>query len=455
MIEHTKNIIETLAPMNACLLGEGYDNRLEFIKSLVTLDILEFPSGTELGTWTVPEEWVVRDAWVKDPEGNKIADYKTNPLSLVVGSKRKDAIIPLEELRKHWHYSDEMPNATPYVFNYYETAYHQNNWGFCFPKNQIRKESETPLAGVLREDGTEFIPKTEDVLKDGDYEVFIDTEYVPGKLKIGVHTIKGESDREILLLAHIDHPFQANDNVSGVACLLDIVSKIKSKHTIKIVFCPETIGSTAYALSQDVSKVDFVLAVDICGNKNSILFQKALDVEARINKITHLALHQQGESYRKGVFRNTIGSDESVFNDPLIGIPGIMLSTWPYPEYHTSDDTPDKIDYESIEKMGKVILTILDYWDKDFIPKREFRGQLMRSRYGIQTNNKQVNLSWDYFCYAIDGKKYLSELCADYGLNFEYTLKVINKLIKDGKISRVNPGEVKVKKTPGKKSKTV
>lgn len=431
-MEHTKNIIETLYPMNACLLGEGYDNRLEFIKSLVKLDVLEFKSGTELGTWTVPEEWIVRDAWVKDPEGNKIADYKKDPLSLVVGSLPFRGKVTLDELRKHWHYSDEMPDAIPYVFKYYD-----KDWGFCFRKNEIKSDNEENfMPGVLREDGSEFIPSTIDKLKEGEYEVFIDTEYKPGVMKLGVHTIPGKSKREILLFAHLDHPFQANDNLSAVACFLDVATKVKSDHTIKIVFCPETIGSTSYALTQDLSKVDFVLSVDICGNKNSIILQKSFDPDAKINAVAHLALQQLGETYRKGAFRNTIGSDEGVFNDPLIGIPGIMLSTWEYPEYHTSEDTPDKIDYDQLEKMTKVVLKTIEYWDKDYTPVRQFKGQLMRSRYNAQTPNKQANLSWDYLIYSVDGETPLSVLCANYGINFEYAFEIFEKMEKDGKITR-------------------
>lgn len=446
MKEQIQNVIETLYPINRCLLGEGYDTSLKFLESLVDLEILEFPSGTEIGTWVVPDEWVVRDAWVKDPEGNKIADYKANPLSLVVGSTKQHGIIDLEELRKHWHYIDELPKSTPYVFKYYDKT-----WGFCFPKDAVREDNKEAMAGVMLEDGKEFVPKTIDKLKDGEYEVFIDTEFRKGTMKVGVHTIKGKSDREILLLAHLDHPFQANDNLSGVACLLSILKKLKTDRTVKIIFCPETIGSHAYALTQDLSKVDFALAVDICGNNNSILLQKAFDGEARINKIAHLALQHMGETYRKGAFRNTIGSDEGAFNDPSIGVPGIMLSTWPYAEYHTADDTPDKIDYDAIEKMGNVISKIVEYWSNDFIPTREFKGQLMRSRYGAQTPNQQVNLSWDYFIYSMDGKKYLSELCADYGLNYEYALEIIEKLEKDGKLSRPNTSKKPVKKTKGKK----
>ena len=65
----SKEIIEDLYPINAYLLGEGYDKRLEYLKNLFWLKreippiyatkemkVLEFPTGTEFDTWTVPEE---------------------------------------------------------------------------------------------------------------------------------------------------------------------------------------------------------------------------------------------------------------------------------------------------------------------------------------------------------------------------------------------------------------
>jgi len=432
MIEHTKNIIETLYPMNRCLLGEGYDNALEFIDHLIPLEILEFPSGTKVGTWTIPQEWVIRDAWIKDPEGKKIADYKKNPLCLVVGSTPQKFHTDLKGLKQNLYYSDEFSSAIPYVFKYYD-----DDWGFCFSKEQLR-EPLTEIDDTLprNEDGSIAV-KTQDKLKQGSYEVLIDSEYKPGIMKLGVHTIKGKSDREILLFAHLDHPFQANDNLSGVACLIDLASRLKAEHTIKIIFCPETIGSTAYALTQDLSKVDFVIAIDICGNTNSILLQKAFDGEDRINRVAHLAIHSFSQAYRKGNFRNTIGSDEYAFNDPKIGIPGILLSTHPYKEYHTDQDTPDKIDYEMIDKTGKIIEKIIEIYEKDYIPVRKFKGQIMRSKYNIQSPSPQMNLSWDYLIYSIDGKKTLAELCSDYGLNFDYAYGIFEKLLKDKVIKKI------------------
>lgn len=426
MKEHLKNVIETLYPMNACLLGEGYDNRLEFIKHLLPLEVLEFPSGTKLGTWTVPDEWVIRDAWVK-LDDKKIIDYKENPLSLVVGSVPTHEILDLDEFRKHRFYSDENPESTPFMFKYYDKG-----WGFCVPKHAILEKVTKEEMALPTHDGS----IVRDKWSDGSYEVFIDSEYKPGVMKLGVHTIPGKTDREILLFAHLDHPYQANDNLSGVACLLDLATKLKAEHTIKIVFCPETIGSVAYALTQDLSKVDFMIAVDICGNTNSVLMQKSFDQEHRINRVAHLAIHSFSETYRKGAFRNTIGSDEYVFNDPLIDVQGIMLSTHPYKEYHTDQDTPDKIDYEQIEKMGKIIAKIIEIWEKDYVPVKKFKGQLMRSKYSIQTTSPQVNLSWDYFFYNMDGKKTLAELCSDYGLNFDYAYSILEKMVDDKIITK-------------------
>ena len=433
-----KTIIEALHPMNRCLLGEGYDNALEYLKHLVDLEVIEIPSGTELGTWIVPQEWIIKDAWVKF-DGKKIIDYKKDPLSVVIGSAPFNGKVKLDEFLSHLNYehgqfTGKLPDATPYVTNYYG-----DDWGVCMPKNKvvIPNKSKKAIKGVLN-GKKKVIPMTLMGLKKGDYEVFIDTKKVPGKMKLGVHTIKGKSDREILLLAHLDHPYQSNDNLSGVACLIDVAKRIKCEHTIKIIFCPETIGSTAYALTQDTSKVDFAIAVDICGNDSDILVNKAFDREARINKVVHLAIHSAGETYRKGEFRSTIGSDESVFNDPEIGIPSIMISRHPFQEYHTSADTPDRINYDNIKKTATAIMKIIEIYESDYIPKRKFKGQLMRSRYGIQTENKQFNLAWDYMMYATDGKKYLSELCCDYGLLYDQTFESFNKLEDDGKISRVS-----------------
>lgn len=392
------------------LLGAGYDSALLYIDSLIGLDIIEIPSGTQLDTWTVPDEWIVKEAWVKN-KGKKIMDYKKDPMSLMCYSAPFTGTIKRKEFLKHLVTNPDVPKATPYSFSFYE-----RKWGICLPHSKK--------------------------LPAGDYEVFIDTEFKPGTMKLGVHTIPGKLDKEILLFAHLDHPWQANDNLSAVTCLIDLAKKIKSDYTIKIVFCPETIGSMGYVKTQDLSKVEFMIAVDICGNDNEILLQQSWETKDRVNRVAHCALQAIGKPYRKARFRSSIGSDEYHFNDPKIGIPGLMLTTHPYKEYHTSFDTPQMIDYDKIQETQDLILKIIEIYEKDYIPERNFTGALMRSKYDIQSFNSQINLNYDYFFYSIDGKRSLAEICADYELPFELIYDVLGNLQNDGQISRIDFSEV-------------
>lgn len=441
------NIIKDLYKMNRCLLGEGYDNAIEYLKHLLDLEVLEFPSGTEIGTWTVPDEWVIKDAWVKF-KGKKILDYKKNPLCLAVNSKPVKRTISSKEFKRHLYFCETLDTATPYEYKYY-----QKEWGFCMPRNKIAiPENELcpdnscvpdlkdldPEVGKAIIEGQKIKEKT--ILQRGKYDVFIDSEFRKGIMKVAVHTIKGKTDREILLIAHLDHPYQANDNLSSVAMLVDLAHKIKKEkkldHTIKIIFCPETIGSIAYALTQDISKVDFMISPDMIGNDGMLLMQKSFEVDDKLNHAGIQALKELGEDYKLGNFRHIMGADEYVFGDPKLGIPGIFITRHPYKEYHSDADTPKIIDKKKILEVQKVILEIIRLMESDRIPERteKFTGPLMRSKYDVQVPNKQYNREMDYFIYAIDGKRSLLEIVSHTGLAFTYCDDLLKKLEKDGYI---------------------
>lgn len=457
--------LKKLYSFNRNLLGSGYDEALNYINTIIHLDVIEIPSGTKLGTWVVPDEWECTSAWIKDPDGNKILEK--DDFNVMVYSEQIHGFCQLPELKEHLFYSEENPDTIPY-----HTSFYENNWGFCVKRDFIKRKLPNiceggdctdelkgidPSVGKVQIEGVDYSPKFEDVLKEGQYEVFINSEFKKGSLKIGIHNIKGKSDREILLFAHLDHPYQANDNLSGVKCLIDLVEQLKDKynHTIKIIFCPETIGSIAYAETQDISKVDFVISVDAIGNDNTLLIQKSFDKYARINYAVHLAVQELGISYRKADFRLLIGSDEYYFNDPLVGIPGIMLSRYPYKEYHTNADTPEIIKEELIKEVGDVILKTIEIYEKDYIPVRNWKGVLHRSKFEIQTPHKSINLALDYLFYDCDGKKYLSEICLPLSITFTYAYDVLEKLCnlitKNGINSGTNNSKGKVKKTGRKK----
>ena len=427
-----KQIIEDLFKLDRQLLGEGYHNALAYISHLLPLEVKTIKSGTKVGDWTIPNEWVIRDGWIKF-NGEKLVDYKKNPLCITVYSLPINKKVTLEELKKHLHSVVDVPKAYAYDYRFYD-----RDWGFTIPYEESLK------------------------LTEGEYEVFIDAEDKKGEMEIGIHTIKGNTDKEILLFAHLDHAYMANDNLSGVACLIDMADRLHDgffDHTIKLIFCPETIGSIAYAETQDISKVDFVLAVDSVGNpldefgkESTLMFQKSFDIYNRLNYCMHLSVAEQGVSYRKGEFRHVYGADEYYFNDPEVGIPGIFLTRLPFVEYHTSEDTPDKISEAKIKEVQNVIYGCIKCYESDFIPKRTgVKGVLMRSKHGIQTSDRALNRDLDYLFFRVDGKKWLSEIIINLGMGMEYALSIVKKLENDKIIQRVNTGKKSVRPSSKKK----
>ena len=394
------NIIKDLYGFERQLMGPGYDSALDYIQMLFPFEIQTFKSGKKVGDWTIPQEWVIRDAWIK-LDGKKILDYKENPLCVSVNSIPIHQKMNLEEVKKTLSASDEMPDAYEY-----DARFYVKEWGFSIPKSRISE------------------------LVEGEYEVFIDSEFRDGTMKVAVHTIPGKSDREILLFAHLDHPHQANDNLSSVAMLINLIPLLKNKfeHTIKIIFCPQTIGSIAYAETNDISKVDFVMAFECIGNDNLLTIQQAYDKKARINHCLHQAVRGQGADFRKAEFRYVLGSDEYYFNDPKIGIPGVFISRVPFKEHHTSADTPDIIKDEKLKEVQRIILKTIEIYEKDYIPKLKIKGVVHRSKYGIQSVDRLMNLQLDHLFFDIDGKRYLSDIVAQSGISFEHANDILNKL---------------------------
>ena len=87
-----------------------------------------------------------------------------------------------------------------------------------------------------------------------------------------------------------------------------------------------------------------------------------------------------------------------------------------------------------IKETGDLIVTIIDIWEKDFVPVRKFKGPLMRSRYGLQSFSKHINLNYDYLFYYMDGKRSLAELCAEFEMNFYDVHNTCKKISEDGQI---------------------
>ena len=71
------------------VLPKGVIQTLKILKSYNNkLKIIKFKSEKKVFDWTIPNEWEVYEAWIKDDNG-KIVDFKKNNLHLVGYSSSK------------------------------------------------------------------------------------------------------------------------------------------------------------------------------------------------------------------------------------------------------------------------------------------------------------------------------------------------------------------------------
>lgn len=75
-------LIEELYPICRSITGNGVRETHRIIGKHVPIKTHEIPTGTNVFDWTVPKEWNIQDAYVLDPKGNKIIDFKNQTYML-------------------------------------------------------------------------------------------------------------------------------------------------------------------------------------------------------------------------------------------------------------------------------------------------------------------------------------------------------------------------------------
>jgi len=61
----------------------------------------EVPTGTQVFDWTVPKEWNIRDAYVKNAKGERVIDFRKSNLHVVNYSAPVRRRMRLAEVKEH------------------------------------------------------------------------------------------------------------------------------------------------------------------------------------------------------------------------------------------------------------------------------------------------------------------------------------------------------------------
>ncbi|MBU1076589.1 MAG: DUF4910 domain-containing protein [Spirochaetes bacterium] len=384
-----------LWPICRSLTGNGVRKTLNYIKTIIPINIHQVKSGTPAFDWNVPKEWNIREAYIIAPNGDKIADFHENNLHVVGYSIPVNKKIPLEKLQEHLYSLDNNPDAIPFI-----TSYYKERWGFCMTHNQRKK------------------------LKKGIYTVVINSELKKGYLTYADLVIKGRSDKEVLLSTYICHPSMANNELSGPAVATYIgkwLMQSSRKYTYRIVFIPETIGSLVYLskhLKHLKEKVIAGYILSCLGDDKMYSWMPSRTGTTYSDKIAKRVLEKKYPGYKTFSYLER-GSDERQYCSPGIDLPvaSLFRSKYDtYPEYHTSLDNLNFITPNGLNGGFQLVKDCIKEIEKNSVYTIKCLGEPQLGKHGLYPDvstkdsySMVINMI-NLLAYA-DGTNDLPEIC--------------------------------------------
>ena len=95
------DLIRELYPICRSITGEGVRTTLRALQTRIPLVLHEVPSGTRVFDWSVPLEWNIADAYIKNRRGERIVDFQASNLHVMSYSTPVRATMGMDDLRPH------------------------------------------------------------------------------------------------------------------------------------------------------------------------------------------------------------------------------------------------------------------------------------------------------------------------------------------------------------------
>jgi len=417
-----KSILSEFLNLHRTLSSDDMDKTCAIIGSYMP-DSANYTIGnyaplSQVWTWKVPERYIVHEAYLETEDGERIADFKNNPLHIISYSPPVDEVLTWDELVPHLRYSEKRPNAIPWEFKYYERY-----WGFCLPKNTF-----------------------DQLPRDKKYHAVIRSEFSTDpkngmKVSTGVLHPEGGANPEageFIIQSHTCHPAQANDDGSGVVCEIELAKRFaenplpSGSMSIRFWFGPETIGSVAYLANHEdlIPRLRGGLFIDCAGSQSQIAFQRTKQDTHLLDRISKQVLLKHGKDFREGEFAMVAPNDERIINGAGVNVPSVSFSRFPYPEYHTSDDNLDIIHEDLLFEIVDIAEETIRIYASNYIPKRTFRGPVFLSGNGLWVDwreNWDLNRAIEKIMMKLEGNHTIFDIAEQVGLDYWVVREYVEK----------------------------
>jgi len=372
-------------------------------------NVLEYTADGKTMYWSffLPREWKAESA-VLHINGTVWAQYRDKKISLIQRSHPVDAeadivVVETEDEEAFQNIKGKIVYSPLPLDKIKDLALHYGATGIItsgIREIALRTRLDIPEAihyfSFWGEKGSGFVisPKQGEKLKkmlennSVKAKMTVKTSLYPGQMEVVEAYIPGKTEQEVLVVAHLCHPQpSANDNASGSGALMEVARTLhrliekgdleKPERGIRFLLVPEMHGTIAYLATNEEKIPHFVAGInldmvgenqDLC--KSPLLVERTPDaLPAFVNDLAEIILeeltHEIGNlsdtskyaSFKHAVTPFSGGSDHYILSDPSVGIPCPMIIHWPDIFYHCSLDTPDKMDPQELERVGKLTAT--------------------------------------------------------------------------------------------------
>jgi len=357
-------LIRDLCSFRTGVVADGNLALFDRIGHELPLQRFAFASGDTYNGWRVPDKWRVKRAKLFR-EGVEIFDFTVNSLGVGYYSRSFTGELDWEDLLPHLVTNPDLPDA--FMFHcMWQYRPWDADWRLVMPYRVFR------------------------TLGHGRYRVELETEYEPGEMLVAHSHKAGRSPKTIVFNSNNCHPHMANDGFAGTAVLIHLMQWLMTKDTYysyRLVIGPEHLGSVFYLRDLPRNEVDNMVCgvfEEMPGTGGPIVATSTFAGGHMIDDAFANVLRHYSRNYRLALWRKGAGNDETVWEAPGYEVPFVELTRcedqWaPYPEYHSSLDTPDLMQPAQLEEMLGCLKKVVEVLEDNAVLFRRFDGLICLS----------------------------------------------------------------------------
>lgn len=404
----------------------------ERIARELPLTLHRFKSGDSYNGWAVPHNWRVKRAEIRR-NGKVVFDGRSNTLGVARYAKSFHGTMGWDELRARLVTKPDLPDA--YVFHcMWQYRPWAADWALSVPYRIFQT----------------FGP--------GEYEVDLETEYLPGEMLVAHSDKAGRSDRIIVFHSNSCHPHMANDGFAGTVLLIRLfqwLATLDTYYSYRLVIGPEHLGTVFYLRDMPRDELDRIVCgvfEEMPGTQGPIKIASTFLGGHMLDHAVANAARHHARSHVLVPWRQGAGNDETVWEAPGYEVPFLEVTRseelmQPYREYHTSLDNPDLMDERQLDEFLTVLKKTVETIESNARVYRRFDGLIClsnpqhdlymeRKDPAIEKNLPADSEKWGYLLDCLlryfDGSMTVLDIAEKHDLPFERVLRYLRRFEEKG-----------------------